>query len=82
MKFEKGYSFSRKKAKKGIKYIRSCFNCDYFYKAIGDSDEMCQNPNVLEYDLVVDNNNIYCTYWCLVRENDNTTFSRIGERNE
>ena len=63
MKFDRGFSTSRKKAKKGVKYIRSCFNCDCYYKAVGDTEEVCQNPNVSDYDLVIDGNNIFCTYW-------------------
>jgi hypothetical protein len=45
------------------KYMRSCFNCKYYYRAIGDSTELCQNNNVLKYDMIVSDNNIYCTQW-------------------
>lgn len=81
MKFEKGFDKSRKRARKGLKYIRSCFNCDYYYKAVGDKEEVCQNPNVSEYDLVVDNNNISCTYWAQISDNkkkENSLFIGTG----
>ena len=78
MSFERGFNVSRKKAKKGIKYLRSCFNCNYFYKAVGDEDEVCQNPNVSEYDLVVDNNRVYCTYWSPIKEEKDSLFIGTG----
>ena len=63
MKFNRGYKESREKVVKSAKFTRSCFNCDFFYKLMSDSEEVCQNPNVTQFDLVVDNNNAYCCYW-------------------
>ena len=63
MKFTRGYSESRERLKRTAKYSRSCFNCDYYYQSVGDTSEVCQNPNVLKYDMVVTDNNVYCTYW-------------------
>lgn len=79
--FNRGFAESRKKAKKGIKYIRSCFNCIYYYEAVGDGEEMCQNTNVSEYDLVVDGNNIYCTYWKPLDSKENK-FNKTGRDRE
>lgn len=63
MNFSKGYKDSREKVKRSAKFTRSCFNCDYFYKTISDKEEVCQNPNVTQFDLVTEENNIFCCYW-------------------
>lgn len=76
MKFSKGYGESREKVKKAVKFMRSCFNCEYYYKTISDKEEVCQNSNVTQFDLVVeDNNNAYCCYWKQSgRKSDNSLF--------
>lgn len=61
--FTRGYDESRKRMQKNSYYSRSCFNCAYFYHMHGDSGEVCQNNEVLEYDMIVDGNNIYCLKW-------------------
>ena len=61
--FTRGYSESREKISKSAMFTRSCFNCDYFYQAVGDKEEVCQNTNVLKFDMVFDNNNMYCVHW-------------------
>lgn len=63
--FTSGYGEVREKA--GSKYNVSCLNCDYYYKAIGDKDEFCQNPDVLPFDVVVDGHRVYCSQWQEVR---------------
>lgn len=63
MKFSRGYQESRDNVAKSVKFTRSCFNCDYFYKTMSDKGEMCQNPNVTRFDLVTTDNNVYCCYW-------------------
>lgn len=63
MNFSRGYDPVREKVSKGSKYTMSCYNCEYFYQEIGDDCEMCQNPNVIKYDMVVTTNNIYCNKW-------------------
>ena len=56
MNFGKGFDAFREKSKYN-KY------CDYFYQAMGDSEDLCQNPNVLEYDLVHSERATYCLHW-------------------
>jgi hypothetical protein len=63
LEFTKGFKEVRDKVQKGSKYIRSCYNCAHFYQAVGDDHEVCQNNSVLEYDMVVTENNIYCGLW-------------------
>lgn len=63
MKFERGYDLSREKTEKSPKLIMSCTNCGYFYQASGDKEEVCQNESVLEYDMVFDENRVYCLQW-------------------
>lgn len=61
--FTRGYKESRERLAKNPYYTRSCFNCAYYYQASGDKEEMCQNPNVLEFDMVVTDSNVYCVKW-------------------
>lgn len=61
--FTRGYSESREKVSKSAMFTRSCFNCEYFYQAVGDKEEVCQNTNVLKFDMVFDNNTMYCVHW-------------------
>lgn len=61
--FSRGYQVSRERLAKNPFYTRSCFNCDCYYQASGDKEEMCQNPDVLKYDMVVTENNVYCLKW-------------------
>ena len=61
--FTRGYQESRERLSKNPYYTRSCFNCAYYYQASGDKEEVCQNPDVLQFDMVVTDNNIYCVKW-------------------
>ena len=61
--FTRGYQESRERLAKNSYYSRSCFNCACYYQASGDKEEVCQNPEVLEYDMVVSENNVYCLHW-------------------
>ncbi len=61
--FTRGYNESRERLANNPYYTRSCFNCACYYQASGDKEEVCQNPNVLEYDMVVQENSIYCVQW-------------------
>ena len=61
--FTRGYNESRERLAKNPYYSRSCFNCACYYQASGDKEEVCQNPDVIEYDMVVSDNNVYCVKW-------------------
>lgn len=61
--FNRGYNEVRNKIGKGSKYTMSCFNCQHYYKTDEDVSEVCQNPRVLQYDMVVTENNVYCNLW-------------------
>lgn len=61
--FTRGYKESRERLAKNSYYTRSCFNCDCYFQASGDKEEVCQNPNVLQFDMVVTDNNVYCIHW-------------------
>ena len=62
-KFTRGYEESRQKLNNNPRYTRSCYNCVYYYQASGDKSEMCQNEDVLSYDMVIEPNNVYCLKW-------------------
>lgn len=61
--FTRGYQESRDRLAKNSHFTRSCFNCAYYYQASGDKEEVCQNQDVLQYDMVVTDNNVYCVKW-------------------
>lgn len=70
--FNRGYSEVRQRVEKGSKYTMSCYNCEYYYQAVGDKTEVCQNPEVLKYDMVVTETSIYCTKWKLAERASTT----------
>ena len=63
LKLSRGYSEVRKRVSKGSDFVKSCYNCQFFYKGKGDTEELCQNEKVLRYDIVVTDTSIYCPYW-------------------
>ena len=70
--FIRGYEEVRQRVEKGSKYTMSCYNCEYYYQAVGDKTEVCQNPEVLKYDMVVTETSIYCTKWKLAERASTT----------
>lgn len=77
--FSKGYSEIRQRMIKSCGYTMSCFNCKYYYQAVGDKEETCQNNSVLEYDMIVDGHRVYCTHWEMCSKDDeNTLFKKNG----
>lgn len=81
MKFNRGYKEVRERVSKGSKYTMSCYNCEYFYQDFGDKEEVCQNSNVLKYDMVITTTNIYCNHWKLNKRKGATTFKKGVELN-
>ena len=75
--FTRGYQESRERLAKNSFYTRSCFNCGHYYQASGDKEEVCQRSDVLEYDMVVNNNQIYCLKWEQCRPKE-TMFNKVG----
>lgn len=61
--FNRGFNEVRQRVEKGSKYTKSCYNCEHYYQAVGDTTEVCQNPEVLKYDMVITETGIYCTKW-------------------
>lgn len=70
--FNRGFSEVRQRVEKGSKYTMSCYNCEHYYQAVGDQTEVCQNTEVLKYDMVVTETSIYCTKWQLAKRVSNT----------
>ena len=81
LKFTKGYSECRKRLNNNAFYSRSCFNCEHYYQAVGDDEEMCQNESVLEYDMVYSNNTVYCLKWSPCNKRDTVLFRHKSGRN-
>ena len=77
--FTRGYSECRNRLSANSYYTRSCFNCAHYYQASGDKEEVCQNSDVLPYDMVVDGNNIYCLQW-KPSHNTNTEQQKMFKR--
>ena len=65
MKFKRGYEIFHQSYKnpRTRASLANCFSCDFFYQAEGDICELCQNPDVLKYDLYVANGRVFCSYW-------------------
>ncbi len=63
MKFQRGYEPVREKLNKAPRFSMSCGNCSSYYQAEGDTEECCQDPSVLEYDMVIEENRVYCIKW-------------------
>lgn len=74
MNFTKGYKTVRDRISNGSKYTMSCYNCNYFYQDFDDTEEVCQNPEVLKYDMVVTPTNIYCNRWRITNRKESATF--------
>nr|DAE21505.1 MAG TPA: hypothetical protein [Myoviridae sp. ctgXL3] len=61
--FNIGYDAIIDRLEKSSQYLMSCYNCRYFQKCKGDTEEVCQNEDVLEYDMMINGNNICCLRW-------------------
>lgn len=59
----RGYSELLEQQKKKSRYIKHCNSCASYYADKGETEEYCQNNNVLPYDVVQDGSNIFCHYW-------------------
>lgn len=70
MPFNRGYAELNNRLEKRSRFTMSCYNCDYFYQTKEDDEEVCQNPNVLQYDMVVSENNVYCNQWTNCKDKD------------
>lgn len=76
--FTRGYQESRDRLSKNSFYSRSCFNCDYYYQASGDKQETCQNSEVLQYDMIITEKDIYCLKWRHNSNNQQSLFKKNG----
>lgn len=81
--FSRGFGSVQSKLLKKNRFVMSCYNCAYFYQAVGDSEELCQNPDVLRYDMTITENNISCTKWepCLRSQSVKSLFKKGGKNN-
>jgi hypothetical protein len=61
--FSRGYGPHREVAIKNSRFMRSCFNCESFYQKPEDDREVCQNPSVFKYDMVVTETTVSCNQW-------------------
>lgn len=68
IKFSRGYNDVKDKVIKAFRYTRSCENCAFYYMTKDDEEELCQNPNVLPYDICVEETRTYCSFWRYVSE--------------
>ena len=66
--FSHGFEDVYAKARKNARFIASCYNCKYYYKSKGDKEELCQNGDVLDYDMVYTPHNVFCNHWVLFDE--------------
>ena len=59
----RGFEAIRKRIAKSPRAYMSCMCCGSFYQAVGDKTDVCQNPAVLEYDMIIEPHRIYCLRW-------------------
>lgn len=79
--YVRGYAPVRRILERGSRYTRSCYNCDFFYQAPGDDEEVCQNENVLKWDMIVTESCIYCNQWRLsARRTDAKSLFKKGRK--
>ena len=79
--YVRGYAPVRRILERGSRYARSCYNCDFFSQAPGDDEEVCQNENVLKWDMIVTESCIYCNQWRLsARRTDAKSLFKKGRR--
>ena len=74
--FSRGFKEVNDRVSKGSKFTMSCYHCEYYYQDTGDSEEVCQNPDVLQYDMVVTTTTIYCNRWKPVQRKSPTKFKK------
>lgn len=63
LNFSKGFKDVREKVNKSAKYMRACENCKFFYQSREDDEEVCQNTEVLEFDICVEGSRTFCVFW-------------------
>lgn len=70
LELKRGFNHVREQIQSKSRYLRDCNNCRFFYQAPFDEEELCQNEQVLEFDICTDNQRIYCCYWLPNGENE------------
>ena len=63
LELKRGFNHVREQIQSKSRYLRDCNNCRFFYQAPFDEEELCQNEQVLAFDICTDNQRIYCCYW-------------------
>lgn len=43
-----------------LKRLRSCSTCEFYY---GEPEEECHNNNVTKFDVTLEGDNTFCTFW-------------------
>lgn len=70
LNFSRGYKDIKTKVEKSARYSRSCDNCTFYLKTEEDEEEVCQNPNVLPYDICVEESRTFCSFWKYVSKEE------------
>ena len=63
LELKRGFAPIREQIQAKSRFLRDCNNCKHFYQAPLDEEELCQNDQVLEFDICVDKERTYCCYW-------------------
>ena len=63
LKLTRGFKPIRDHVSSTSRYLSACNNCMYFYQTDDDDEEVCQNNQVLEFDICTDKDRVYCCYW-------------------
>lgn len=68
--FTRGFKELKEKQQKGIKFIRHCNSCHFYFSEVEGQEECCQNESVLPYDVVMTEDSIFCHYWLSPQNKD------------
>ena len=65
MKFKRGYEVFHEQVDNSRNRVNfaNCFSCKYFYEDFGDHEELCQNSEVLRFDVCRVGNRVFCSFW-------------------
>ena len=63
LELKRGFLPIREQIQSKSRFLRDCNNCKHFYQDTSDEEELCQNEQVLEFDICVDKERTYCCYW-------------------
>lgn len=66
----KSFRSTVKEDKNGLRRIRNCKTCKFFYPEEGEQEDICHSNSVTKFDIVQEGDLIFCAYWMPSWERD------------